>query len=1554
MNPISSATSSLLGTSDSSQHKKVFIPMKKIQQTASNTLKSDPFYHIWTPADEDINFFKVFIPWYARGLPLKTNAWTVSNFLDALDGKEFPSHINLIPTSHKINALTPLMLDVLKNNKDKVKASSLSKEEINQQTNFGISALHIAALKGHKEIIDDLRLKKGDLQIEDEGSLTPLLMACFQGHEEIVLSLLTHLSFEDLNHVDQRGNSALILAISNGHLSIAKHLLEKGCNPTLANDEGVSPLMVAAFFGHEDIVSLLLNDYLFERDIDTFEESKKTALFFACLKSDKKTQETQKKIVELLLNQGADPFFKNTEGATPLRAAICANNPLILPSMFEAACKKDPCYLTSEDSYIDLRYALIGNNQEAISFYLRSSMDLTLQFQDGVTFLMITASNGQKELMEQILKIDSSPSFINAQNVGGATALNLASYNGHKEIVAILLKHHADRFITSESGESPLTASSVKNHTTIILELLKDLDEKKKTDYLTQENQKKETSLTLAIRSRQIESVQILIKEGYPLNWINESKKTPLNIACEVQGIPLDIVEALLEKINNAELASYVNHEDLDQNTPVHLALKNKNFHLVDGLLAKGGDLLILNQEKKSPFLYAIQSENIDLILKLLKHILEKHPLIDLKKFNQKDIHQHIAKAILEKDDPNSLNEIISYGIDIFSTQDQFSLFMKSIHLNKRNLFGFLFRRDFIYKKFNRGQTPLMIACSNTDLRLAETILNTPEVDIRAQDDDKDNALMYLLMKEQTSKRHKEERALFYQIFHRLIDSYDITDINHVNKKGVSAFLLSCQLEDPSFADSLIKKGCDYLTKIPDSGANALMIACSQANKALFDLLIKLPFPPSYLSEVDKEGDSLLSVLSFSGQSEIFSTLLEKGLSFETTNKNEKTPLMIASYHGHLNIVEQILRKASYSYINQKQPSSNHHALFFAVKTNQLTILEKLISKGSDHRVIDHEGTDLLNYAIKHSHSSIVQFLLPHFSIHQINALDRRGCSALTYAAERNNYLIMKGLLEKWSTPISILCQGNPLKGLLAKEKNHQRFRLFLKYIDTAEKIQILLANNTLIFKSIKREQHVLTKWLIEKGADLKFLHDFMTNPFAKREKITPLMLAVALEQEQIVSLITKAVSEDDINKQNENGLSALLIAVKKGNLSLVNHLLKNGAVAHLTNKNKISPLLLACYQGDEKSVKALLPRLSVADINLKDPLGYTPIMIAAQKGDSLIISHLLEFKADPSLENHDQETALLLAVKSHSYEALSVFLNSPFSYKYINHPNKEGRTALMLASLQGSEEMREALREENANPFLKDKYGLTADDLFHIVQNVNSSSSAESETLGKSSFDWLVQSIYDNDHDLMDGILAKIDEKTINQKTKEGETLLTIAGRLESQTITKKLLDHQADPFMFNSDLERAISLAIDQEDEPLLERLLVKASKLDQEKLKKYLTVKDKSGTSLIDRAVLSDNLKRIISKYVKRDVWHESSASQDQKDQLDLMSILNRHSRRNKGFSAPIVIGERPYAPIIFPPLNTLAFRKKPNAEKQEEKQPLIRNHDSYDDRNRCIIS
>jgi ankyrin repeat protein len=73
------------------------------------------------------------------------------------------------------------------------------------------------------------------------GGFTPLLFAAREGHTDAVAALLD--TGADVNQVSAGDRtSALLVAIINGHFDLAKFLLDKGAKPTLAAENGVTPL----------------------------------------------------------------------------------------------------------------------------------------------------------------------------------------------------------------------------------------------------------------------------------------------------------------------------------------------------------------------------------------------------------------------------------------------------------------------------------------------------------------------------------------------------------------------------------------------------------------------------------------------------------------------------------------------------------------------------------------------------------------------------------------------------------------------------------------------------------------------------------------------------------------------------------------------------------------------------------------------------------------------------------------------------------------------------------------------------------------------------------------------------------------------------------------------------------------------------------------------------------------------------------------------------------------------------------------------------------------
>lgn len=83
-----------------------------------------------------------------------------------------------------------------------------------------------------------------------------LLSFMQDGHVEVARLLLD--SGAQVNMPADSFESPLTLAACGGHVELAALLIERGANLEEVNDEGYTPLMEAAREGHEEMVALLL------------------------------------------------------------------------------------------------------------------------------------------------------------------------------------------------------------------------------------------------------------------------------------------------------------------------------------------------------------------------------------------------------------------------------------------------------------------------------------------------------------------------------------------------------------------------------------------------------------------------------------------------------------------------------------------------------------------------------------------------------------------------------------------------------------------------------------------------------------------------------------------------------------------------------------------------------------------------------------------------------------------------------------------------------------------------------------------------------------------------------------------------------------------------------------------------------------------------------------------------------------------------------------------------------------------------------------------------
>lgn len=157
-------------------------------------------------------------------------------------------------------------------------------------------------------------------------------------------------------------------------------------------------------------------------------------------------------------------------------------------------------------------------------------------------------------------------------------------------------------------------------------------------------------------------------------------------------------------------------------------------------------------------------------------------------------------------------------------------------------------------------------------------------------------------------------------------------------------------------------------------------------------------------------------------------------------------------------------------------------------------------------------------------------------------------------------------------------------------------------------------------------------------------------------------------------AMVALALRGFDLNTRNENGETALMVALREDSPKVVAFLLTQRSVkVEQRNPQGESPLMIAAIKGRLASAKRLIQR--GAEVN---KTGWTPLHYAASRAepDSVDMARLL-------LEHH----------------------------AYIDAESPNRSTPLMLAAMYGHADVVRLLLEEGADPSLRNEQGLTAVD---------------------------------------------------------------------------------------------------------------------------------------------------------------------------------------------------------------------------------------------------
>ena len=153
-----------------------------------------------------------------------------------------------------------------------------------------------------------------------------------------------------------------------------------------------------------------------------------------------------------------------------------------------------------------------------------------------------------------------------------------------------------------------------------------------------------------------------------------------------------------------------------------------------------------------------------------------------------------------------------------------------------------------------------------------------------------------------------------------------------------------------------------------------------------------------------------------------------------------------------------------------------------------------------------------------------------------------------------------------------------------------------------------------------------------------------------------------------------------------------LITAVRDGNLTIVNELLKAGADPNMQDAAGITALYLAADGGNEDIIRVLLELKSKIKLDLYDQNGETALLRAVFQGNMPVVDQLLQAGANPSISILGGGMSPLMLAAQRGYDLTHLLIDYKVDPTYVD---SNGNTAIHYAL---NDEVRKLLEEYTKN----------------------------------------------------------------------------------------------------------------------------------------------------------------------------------------------------------------------------------------------------------------
>ena len=350
-----------------------------------------------------------------------------------------------------------------------------------------------------------------------------------------------------------------------------------------------------------------------------------------------------------------------------------------------------------------------------------------------------------------------------------------------------------------------------------------------------------------------------------------------------------------------------------------------------------------------------------------------------------------------------------------------------------------------------------------------------------------------------------------------------------------------------------------------------------------------------------------------------------------------------------------------------------------------------LISAGANKTIEDVNGHSWIHYAVRGDCTKeVLQSIIDLGA--DVNARNKKNCTALMLASKNGNVDAMNVLVGAGAD--QGIEDDNGCSWIHYHFDGDCRKEVFESMINLGACVNATNKKNTTPLMMASRKGNVdAMNVFLNAGADpaIEDANGYSWIHYAIFE---------GCSKEVLQSVIDLGA---DVNVTSKQNCSALMLASKKGNEDAINVLL--GAGADQANEDVNGDSWIHYFvRGDcNKDVLRLIIQLG-ANVNAKNKMNCTALMLASKKGNEDAMNVLLSAGADQANEDVNGDSLIHYAIDGDcSKEVLQSVIELGAD---VNATNKQNVTALMLASNKGNIDAMNVLISAGANKTMEDANG--------------------------------------------------------------------------------------------------------------------------------------------------------------------------------------------------------------------------------------------------------